>query len=383
MRQCSAASRDHRIESRDASGNARRQSCGEVAELVATAASDAGGPCVQNVSADLEHRLAPDLPLVEHLHRRFARAMTRLLRADARSTPLGARRHAADSFVELAKQRRHLDGGQRRFAPLVAGAVAGPLHRLLLGHRRQHAERHRYAGRGGRLHDARATAASAMYSKCIVSPLIRQPRQTMASYVAAFGQTLRGDRNLERAGHAHDREVVIGAPTPRRAASRAPFSSPSVISSLKRETTIAKRQPGVARPSQLLHNAHLTHVPALLALELRLPLFEERARPFAHVGGGRDEAEQRRLERLCALSNDISRPRLTASRMYRIAMGALCGELARPAPSPRSISSADGHHPVDQTDRERFVGLDLPSGQQEIERRLPLPTSRARRCVPA
>ena len=57
---------------------------------------------------------------------------------------------------------------------------------------------------------------------------------------AALGQPQRRGGNLERAGHAHDGQVLVADGRLGQRA-RAPFSNPSVISSLKRETTIAKR----------------------------------------------------------------------------------------------------------------------------------------------
>ena len=48
-------------------------------------------------------------------------------------------------------------GGGRRFPPLVGRALAGALQRLLDRVRRQHAERHRHAGRAGGRRRARAT----------------------------------------------------------------------------------------------------------------------------------------------------------------------------------------------------------------------------------
>ena len=52
--------------------------------------------------------------------------------------------------------------------------------------------------------------AEAMYSKCGVSPLIRQPRQTTASTPSGLGDALRRHRNLERARHAQHLDIALG-----------------------------------------------------------------------------------------------------------------------------------------------------------------------------
>ena len=52
-------------------------------------------------------------------------------------------------------------------------------------------------------------AAAAMYSKCIVSPLIRQPRQITASNRPVSASVQRGHRNLEGAGHVDERDVLV------------------------------------------------------------------------------------------------------------------------------------------------------------------------------
>ena len=74
--------------------------------------------------------------------------------------------------------------------------------------------------------------ADAMYSKCGVSPRMRQPRQTTASKRARLRRALRRDRNLERA-RARGRPSIVRR---RRRPSRAPptrrVSSRSVTKSL-------------------------------------------------------------------------------------------------------------------------------------------------------
>ena len=59
--------------------------------------------------------------------------------------------------------------------------------------------------------------ADAMYSKCGVSPRMRQPRQTTASNAAAWRPRLRRQRNLEGARHADHRDVPVRRRRPRRA----------------------------------------------------------------------------------------------------------------------------------------------------------------------
>ena len=201
-----------------------------------------------------------------------------------------------------------------------------------------------------------------MYSKCIVSPLIRQPRQTIGVVVAALGQALRGHRNLECAGHAHDCDVVVATPRPRESASRAPFSSPPVISSLKRETTMREAR-------------HYSPV-----ANCRPCASQERACPFAHVCGRGDEAEQRRLEELCLVERHLE-PRLTASIMYCTAIGALA------ASSAASVFASSSARAAGTTLLTRPIAsassalICRPVSSRSSA--MPLPTSRARRCVPA
>src|SRR5207253_6839642 len=54
--------------------------------------------------------------------------------------PIDAQRSysPANPFIELTKQLRHVQRGGGRFSPLVPRSRPRPLHRLLLGHRRQH-----------------------------------------------------------------------------------------------------------------------------------------------------------------------------------------------------------------------------------------------------
>ena len=84
--------------------------------------------------------------------------------------------------------------------------------------------------------------AAAMYSKCIVSPLITQPRQMMASKrpVSARRRAMTGISNAPGTRTS----VMSSARTcADSSAARAPVSNPSVISALNLETMMAKRKP--------------------------------------------------------------------------------------------------------------------------------------------
>ena len=52
--------------------------------------------------------------------------------------------------------------------------------------------------------------ADAMYSKCGVAPLIRQPRQTTPATRPVSAMRCGGHRDLERAGHAQHFDVAVG-----------------------------------------------------------------------------------------------------------------------------------------------------------------------------
>ena len=101
---------------------------------------------------------------------------------------------------------------------------------------------------------------------------------------------------------------------------RAGFCSRSVTKSWYFDTTTAKRKPAAAVSAGASFGSSLALVGPtpglpLPALELRLALLEERRGAFAHVVGGRDETEQRRLVARTPSANGISSPLLTASRM--------------------------------------------------------------------
>ena len=86
-------------------------------------------------------RVAADVPLIEDLQRRLAGPMARVL-------PCTCHGYAGVACQrQLRDDRRHLDRRGRRLPPLVAAAVAGARQRLLDRVGRQHAERHRHAGR--------------------------------------------------------------------------------------------------------------------------------------------------------------------------------------------------------------------------------------------
>ena len=121
----------------------------------------------------------------------------------------------------------------------------------------------------------------------------------------------------------------------------------------------------------------LTH---LLALELRLALFQERARPLAHVCGRRDEAEQRRLVDLCLVERHleaaVDRFDDVLHRDGRFG-GELRGQLLRSV-----ISSAAGTTLLTKPIASASSAL-ICRPVSSRSSAMPLPTSRARRCVPA
>src|SRR5262249_40413663 len=189
--------------------------------------------------ADFEHRDLAHFPLVEHLHGGFAGVMPDLARGavgratfDARGHPPIASSNLRNSFAisraASAAPRPFLSPPLRERStacssvkvvntpkaigtPVAAAACMMPFE-----------------------------AASAMYSKCIVSPLIRQPRQTIASYspLSPSRCAVIGISNAPGTWMI----VTFSSGTDASASrSRAPRSSPSVISPLKRETTTAKR----------------------------------------------------------------------------------------------------------------------------------------------
>ena len=232
-------------------------------------------------------------------------------RARDGATPLGARcgrapLRAAPSLARPVslEHRGTASPSRRRPAPLPAPCCRRrrrPLHRLLLGERRQHAERHRHAGRRRRLHDARATPPSAMYSKCIVSPLIRQPRQMTASKRPVSASAQRGDRNLERAGHAHERDVLVARPPPPSSASRAPCSRPVgdlLVEARDDDREAAARRVTHPRSSRTIPSRPTSPCPRYSPLNSGLRFSRNARVPSRMSCGGRDEAEQRRLEEL-------------------------------------------------------------------------------------
>ena len=108
--------------------------------------------------------------------------------------------------------------------------------------------------------------------------------------------------------------------------------------------------------------------PPLLALEPRFRFSRNARVPSRMSCGRRNESEQRRLEDLC-LCRTASRGRwLTASRMNRAAIGALCGQLRGQRLAPRPSAPPPGTTLLTRPIRERFVRRDLPSGQQDLER---------------
>ena len=222
----------------------------------AAAASPLAARAAQNVCRTSCHRSAADLPLIQHLQRRFARAMAR--------SGAGARRRGRALSRSWRRPRRSCartaspsPPRPRRLAPLVVRARrrrAPPPARRSIG--RQHAERHRDSGCRRRVHDALRDGRGDVLEVHRVA-LMRQPRQTIASNRPVSAAPQRRLRNLERPGH---RATIVtslaGAPASSSAPARA-SSKPSVISSLNRDTTTAKRQPPRTQSAQRRSHARL------------------------------------------------------------------------------------------------------------------------------
>ena len=164
---------------------------------VANARSVVRRRLARRATACVEERLgravdvaAADLPLIEDLQRRFARAVARIF-LHAR----GPRAHASlgrrACRVSCATTVGHLD---RRPPPLPTPCCAGP------SPARSSASSTEFVVSTPNVIGTPVAAAAAvrpcatadaMYSKCGVSPRIRQPRQTTASKRAALGRVLR------------------------------------------------------------------------------------------------------------------------------------------------------------------------------------------------
>ena len=199
---------DQRIDVGDRLGDAVRQARRKRAQVVAERL-DCRRPVRPERLADFEHRDLARLPIdrasAPPLRGRDA-ATSRAGRS--RRSTLGTRRHPPIASSRLAEQRCHLQRPRRRLAPFVAGTAPRALHRLLVGQRRQHAERHRHTGRRRCLHDAVRSRLGNVFEVHRVA-LDQAAEADDRVVLAALGQPLRGDRDLEGAGHANDRDVLV------------------------------------------------------------------------------------------------------------------------------------------------------------------------------
>ena len=147
------------------------------------------------------------------------------------------------ALVDGAQQRRHLHRRPRGLAALVARAGPRAHLGLLVGERRQHAERDRHAGRQADFGDAARRGLGDVFEVHRVA----LDQAAEADDARRSGRSRRAAARRaaarRRPGTRTTRHVVVAARRPRSSASRAPASSPSVISGLKRDTTIANRQP--------------------------------------------------------------------------------------------------------------------------------------------
>ena len=139
----------------------------------------------------------------------------------------------------------------RRIGALVARLRSRTLDRLLDGVRRQYAERHRHAGV---LRDARESAGA------LAGDVVEMRRRALDHgaerddrvVALAERQLARDERQVERAGRAHDLDLLVArAVSPQRVDGAA--HQRSTMNSLKRDARIAKRSSRHCRsPSRVL-----------------------------------------------------------------------------------------------------------------------------------
>ena len=238
---------------------------------------------------------APDLPLVEHLQRRGARAPQAggVDRVIGRH-PGGCGRLAAVAHA-CAEEHRHLDRGGRRFPSLVLPA------------RRPRAPPPAPTVSVVNTPNAIGTPVSPdacwmpcatdaeMYSKCAVAPRMthpgRRPRRT-----ARFRRR-RGPPAESRMRPARDTTSTSPAAAPASAsAALAPSRSLSVMAIVEPRHDDGEAKTCGALAAGPGAGIGMSHV--LFSLEHRFALLEKRAGPFPHVVGARHETEERRFEHL-------------------------------------------------------------------------------------
>ena len=203
--------------------------------------------------------------------------------------------------------------------------------------------------------------ADEMYSKCGVAPLIRQPRQTTRRHspVSATAAPPAGSRTRRA------RACTSTSPSARPAVARAPrarrSSSRSVTKSLKRATT--------------MRDAHVTSLPG------RLALLEERRGAFLAVVGRGDGAEERGLEELALRERHVE-PLI--HRLDDVADGdrGFRGERLRQLRG-RGHQLGGRHHLVDESDLVRARAPECDRRSAASRARVPLPTRRGSRWLPA
>ena len=209
MRQCSAASEISGSSSATCAATPSASASANAAQLGRqrlVVVGDLRSRTLPHVAERQRGRPPTDRASAARLHGRGARSVPagacRLPAAHGRSCRAALRR-AARSSVAIST------AAAAASRPLLSGVRPRPHLGLLVGQRRQHAERHRHAGGQRPPRQCRACAASAMYSKCIVSPLIRQPRQMTASKRPLSASRCAAIGISNAPGHAHDRDVVV------------------------------------------------------------------------------------------------------------------------------------------------------------------------------
>ena len=227
--------RNERIDRRDALGGALGEPFGERLECVGQRRFGFS----RARTAHVRHVHAPDLPLIQHLERHLACPVARGPRRGAVGPRVGGRRHDAASVSSARNSDAISTAARATSAPLLASpgrarsracsSVSVVSTPKATGTPESSATRERPCD-----------TASAMYSKCMVSPLMRQPRHTTASKRPDSARRWAVTGSSKAPGHAHDGTGVRGHAAASSADS-APASSPSVTSALNRETTTANR----------------------------------------------------------------------------------------------------------------------------------------------
>src|SRR5215471_18059162 len=202
--------------------------------------------------------------------------------------------------------------------------------------------------------------ADAMNSMCGVSPLIRQPRHTIASNwpPSAACRAATGTSN-----EPGTRTMVMqSAPTPAAvSAATAPACSRSVMKSWYFDTTIATRRPLAGSLASMVRTGM-----GSVSFEGRRSLLEKGGGALPHVVGGHRQPEERGLQcgRLCRrhLQSAVDSVENVAHRDRGVA----CELVGQCACRRHQLASRDDA--VDEPDSFGLRGRNRRAGQQELHR---------------